>query len=229
MAWTALTYIFESVLTSAKMTQNQDNFTALAQGLSGAPAILKAAIPSSVAYEDEANTFTANQKIEGVTPILRINATSGNPGVRLVQAGTDIINIYYDTTLGLLTIGQIGVSDFLKWDLTGKMTAGIVPLARMASATVINESGATVAANGTTTTTLGTGNDFYIAFVRATAGNFLYESATRIGTDDVITGQGAYAYFLTDGIGFDKNHRVQNNHDSNTLTYNRKVYRLQET
>lgn len=39
MAWTNLVYAYASVLTSAKMTQNQDNFTALAQGLSGAPAI----------------------------------------------------------------------------------------------------------------------------------------------------------------------------------------------
>lgn len=37
MAWTALTYAYGSVLTSAKMTQNQDNFTALANGDSGAP------------------------------------------------------------------------------------------------------------------------------------------------------------------------------------------------
>ena len=37
--WTSLTYAFGSLLTSAKMTQNQDNFTALAEGASGAPAI----------------------------------------------------------------------------------------------------------------------------------------------------------------------------------------------
>lgn len=44
MAWTTITYSFGSVLTSTKMTQNQDNFTALAQGLSGAPKILTAAL-----------------------------------------------------------------------------------------------------------------------------------------------------------------------------------------
>jgi len=37
--WTDLTYPTGSLLTSAKMTQNQDNFTALAKGHSGAPAI----------------------------------------------------------------------------------------------------------------------------------------------------------------------------------------------
>ena len=48
MAWTDLTYSFGSVLTSTQMTQNQDNFTALAQGLSGAPKILSAALDSGV-------------------------------------------------------------------------------------------------------------------------------------------------------------------------------------
>ena len=52
MAWTDLTYAFESVLTSAKMTQNQDNFTALAQGLTGSPKILNAAVDAvaAIAY-----------------------------------------------------------------------------------------------------------------------------------------------------------------------------------
>jgi hypothetical protein len=44
MAWTSVTFSYGSVLTSTKMTQVQDNFTAVAQGLSGAPSILTAAI-----------------------------------------------------------------------------------------------------------------------------------------------------------------------------------------
>lgn len=48
MAWNNITYAYGSVLTSAKMTQNQDNFTALAQGLSGAPKILTAALNDSL-------------------------------------------------------------------------------------------------------------------------------------------------------------------------------------
>jgi hypothetical protein len=44
MAWTTITYSFGSVLTSTKMTQTQDNFTALAQGLTGAPKIQTAAL-----------------------------------------------------------------------------------------------------------------------------------------------------------------------------------------
>lgn len=44
MTWTNLTYAFGSVLTSSKMTQNQDNFTALANGDSGAPPVQNAAL-----------------------------------------------------------------------------------------------------------------------------------------------------------------------------------------
>lgn len=40
MAWTSHTFAYGSVLTSTKMTQNFDNFTALAQGLTGAPALV---------------------------------------------------------------------------------------------------------------------------------------------------------------------------------------------
>lgn len=44
MAFTALTYSFGSVLTSTKMTQNQDNFAAVANGDAGAPRIQTAGI-----------------------------------------------------------------------------------------------------------------------------------------------------------------------------------------
>mgnify|MGYP001605851407 CR=1 FL=1 len=43
MAWTSLGFVYGSVLTSTKMTQNQDNFTAVAHGLSGAPKVLNKA------------------------------------------------------------------------------------------------------------------------------------------------------------------------------------------
>jgi hypothetical protein len=42
--WTNLSFAFGSILTSTKMTQMDDNFDALAQGASGAPAIQTAAI-----------------------------------------------------------------------------------------------------------------------------------------------------------------------------------------
>lgn len=44
MTWTALTYAFGSKLTSTKMTQNQDNFAAVANGDAGAPNIQTAGI-----------------------------------------------------------------------------------------------------------------------------------------------------------------------------------------
>lgn len=44
MSWTNVTFSFGSSLPSSKMTQMMDNFTALAQGLSGAPKILPAAL-----------------------------------------------------------------------------------------------------------------------------------------------------------------------------------------
>ena len=47
MAWTTLSFAFASLLTSTKMTQLQDNFTALAQGMSGAPQVLTAAIANA--------------------------------------------------------------------------------------------------------------------------------------------------------------------------------------
>lgn len=51
MAWTSLTYSFGSVLTSTKMTQNQDNFTALADGTSAAPKIQTAALEQGASVQ----------------------------------------------------------------------------------------------------------------------------------------------------------------------------------
>lgn len=44
MAWTNLTFAYNSLLTSTKMTQLDDNFDALAAGASGAPEIVDAAL-----------------------------------------------------------------------------------------------------------------------------------------------------------------------------------------
>lgn len=44
MTWTALSYAFGSKLTSLKMSQNQDNFTAAVEGHAGSPKILAAAL-----------------------------------------------------------------------------------------------------------------------------------------------------------------------------------------
>lgn len=51
MSYTNLSFGFGSVLTSTKMTQMMDNFTALAQGLAGAPSILTAALdPATIHF-----------------------------------------------------------------------------------------------------------------------------------------------------------------------------------
>jgi hypothetical protein len=60
MTWTTLSYSFGSILTSTKMTQNQDNFTALANGDSGSPKIQEAAITGQAAVDQSAiKTTTA--------------------------------------------------------------------------------------------------------------------------------------------------------------------------
>ncbi len=47
MAWTNLSFLFGSILTSTKMTQLYNNFTAMAQGESGAPQVQNAAIANN--------------------------------------------------------------------------------------------------------------------------------------------------------------------------------------
>jgi len=56
MAWTALTFGFASKLTSVKMTSLQNNFTALASGLSGAPKVLPTAL-GAITESTEAGTY----------------------------------------------------------------------------------------------------------------------------------------------------------------------------
>lgn len=228
MAWTSLTYSFLSLLTSSKMTQNQDNFTALAQGLSGAPAILKAAIPASVAYEDEANTFTSDQTIAKSTALLTINDTSGSSEGRLKLARSGAGRTLRDNGTEFQIVNAAFSATIVGIDDTGKFTAGIFPLARMASATVINESGATVAANTVSESVLGSGNDFYIAMHRRTGGNALFESGAVLDTADAIIAEACYALIYTN-TSSEKRAQIRNNSNSNTLTYNRKVYRLQES
>ncbi len=48
MAWTALTFSVGQILTAAQMNNLQANFTALAQGLSGAPKIQDAALDTKI-------------------------------------------------------------------------------------------------------------------------------------------------------------------------------------
>ena len=64
MGWTALTFAFGSLLTSTKMTQLYDNITAVANGDSGAPDIIPAAI--NVGYSP-GSYFCYNMNAEGRT------------------------------------------------------------------------------------------------------------------------------------------------------------------
>lgn len=61
--WTDITYDANSLLTSQKMTQNQANFHALAEGLTGAPKILTLALNNDCVDEtklDETKNYTMN-------------------------------------------------------------------------------------------------------------------------------------------------------------------------
>lgn len=136
-----------------------------AQWYSDTP-IVKASIPSAVAYEDEANTFTANQKISKSTPVLLLNDTTTNgrqakivnnpsggttgTAINNLQIRTneaDAFDVQQDATQPSWAMAlHEGSNDrfalyrkpaggvfgaILAFDNAGKMTAGIVPLARM--------------------------------------------------------------------------------------------------
>ena len=93
MAWTGLTYPFGSKLTSAKMTQNQDNFAAMANGDSGAPSIQQAAMGAAAIGQNECKTTTGEVSTitlatltlpggqYGFWPETRVSAGSGSAQV----------------------------------------------------------------------------------------------------------------------------------------------------
>lgn len=65
MTWTALTYAFGSKLTSTKMTQNQDNFTAMANGDASAPRIKQGALSTTTGEITATNGNAANTALPG--------------------------------------------------------------------------------------------------------------------------------------------------------------------
>lgn len=65
MAWNSLTFSFESVLTSNKMTQLYDNLTALANGDSGAPHIQQAALGAGIIHQTELSTSLGSVSGDG--------------------------------------------------------------------------------------------------------------------------------------------------------------------
>lgn len=107
MAWTNLTFAFGSTLTSTKMTQLQDNFTAMATKASGAPAVQASTITEPTQAQMEAGTNTTL----GVSP----RAMNWHPGVAKVFAsvtysgGTPTLDASWNVTsitdvaVGILT------------------------------------------------------------------------------------------------------------------------------
>lgn len=77
MAWTSLTFAFGSLLTSAKMTQLYDNITALANGDSGAPEIIQAALEAGAIHQGELDTSLGE-----------VSALSGAAGNKTLAGGS---------------------------------------------------------------------------------------------------------------------------------------------
>jgi len=98
MAWTTLNYALNSVLTSTKMSQNQDNFAAIMAKASGAPVlandyIVTAMILNSQVTEAKLATAVSNQLV-----------TNGDSHD---HSGGDGATIAYGNLSGLPTLGSI--------------------------------------------------------------------------------------------------------------------------
>lgn len=87
--WTALTYAYGSLLTSTKMTQNQDNFTALAEGAAGAPNIATAAITALAVTEAKiAASAVAQGKLKTTTATGSVSVGPGAANTYSLTGGT---------------------------------------------------------------------------------------------------------------------------------------------
>lgn len=87
-----------------------------AQWYSDTP-IAKGSLPAAVAYEDEANVFTQANQFEKI----KLDDVSGTAGFMVLQNNGGSIAF---TNLG-------DTAEIVKWDGTGKMIIGTVPLARI--------------------------------------------------------------------------------------------------
>jgi hypothetical protein len=132
MTWTSLTFAYGSTLTSAKMTQMQDNFAALANADAGAPAIQEAVGGSGAVFanlkNDQTGYATAAFSAESVSgdvwiALLASGATAA--GIRHARGGSGIS--VYDSTAAL---APITASSFI-----GALTGA-------ASDNVLNDAGA---------------------------------------------------------------------------------------
>lgn len=91
----------------------------------------RAKLPSQLAYEDEANTFTSDQTIAKSTALLTINDTSGTAEGRLKLARSGTGRTLRDNGTEFQIVNAAFSATIVGIDNTGKMTTGIVPLARM--------------------------------------------------------------------------------------------------
>lgn len=94
MTWTALTFGYESILTSAKMTQMYNNLTAFVQGHTGAPQVTSGALTANVMTGSK---LSMNQESYGSQSI---PATSR----------------YTPTTTGILVLNSDGTGSQLEYE-----------------------------------------------------------------------------------------------------------------
>ena len=80
MGWNNLSFSFNEVLASAKMNLLQANLTALAQGLTGAPSILRNAITTGISRVNlnDDNFFTSTSYVDRGGASVSLNTNSGN-------------------------------------------------------------------------------------------------------------------------------------------------------
>lgn len=78
MAYSFQTFSVDQVLTAAHMNQVEVNIRDHIHGTAGVRAFVRGTeLPAEIAYEDEANTFTAKQTIKYAAPYLALDANTG--------------------------------------------------------------------------------------------------------------------------------------------------------
>lgn len=132
MAWTPLTFTYLSVLTSAKCTQIQDNFTALAQGQSGAPQIANAQDIGRKSSGDSAFLSLIDQVTVG-SYLLAYNMTSTPTQPDAAKPSWALrLGDSADSAKFLRSpAGSTTLSNVFGFDSTGKVTEGTIPLSRI--------------------------------------------------------------------------------------------------
>ena len=124
MAWTTLTFAFGSLLTSTKMTQLYDNLTALANGDSGAPNIVAAAITAGAVTPDKLTAPAAGEYVVFKNEVER--STTSTSAVKLKE-------VKWGSTGGTLTV---------KFSISGVTSNGYAQIYKNGSAVGTSRSNA---------------------------------------------------------------------------------------